>query len=96
MPQYASNEGQIFFTTGHKLRYGQVVHLETKTRTAAGVLVLNGNQSVLPACGKHRGLSSNAMSVISERPMKGGSFADAPINQIGVARTAEGEQVRLN
>ena len=65
------------------------MNLQTQTLSAAGVFVLNGNETFFPPRRQNGSLLPYAVGVIAECLVKWRTFADAAINQISILRATQ-------
>lgn len=69
---------------------------QTPARSAAGILVVNGDQSFPPSSGQRRGRLVNTVRIVTERLMKNGALADRTVDQDGIRGAIAWEDIGLN
>lgn len=72
------------------------MNLETQPRSATGVCVIHRHETVFPSVGKNSGFHRHTVRIIAESLVKGGTFANGSINQIGIGGITQREEIGLN
>ena len=78
MPQQTGNEVQVFLAARHQFGDGQVVNFKAKPSAPAGVLIVNGDQTLTPSFRQHGRLNRDTVGVVTESLMKRRAFTILP------------------
>src|SRR5687767_9638512 len=76
-PEESGHEGDVLFTPGSKLAEREIVRLEAPADGAARVLVVDCDETLLPAGSQSCGVRSNPIGVIAECLVEPGVPAEA-------------------
>jgi len=74
---------EVFFATSRQLTDRQVVRLETPPNRAAGVLIGEWRQSLIPPARQHCGIGRNTVGSVTECLVKWRKLAEAAFDQLG-------------
>ena len=73
----------------------EVERMEAECRHSARVVVLKGNEALLPARGQGARFGRQSVSIVAERAVKQGNLADGAGNQIGFFRRVQRAHIGL-
>lgn len=93
--EHGRDENDVLFPARDQFRAGEVERMEAECRHSARVVVLQGNEALLPARGQGARFGRQSVSILAERAVKQGNLADGAGNQIGFFRRVQRAHIGL-